>query len=45
MNEAGAVVGFAPPKSIADETFIASHPINENVVAEEFVELALEAQT
>jgi len=39
INEAGAVVGFAPPKSIAAETFIATHPIvNENMVAEEFVE-------
>jgi len=38
INEAGAVVGFAPPKSIAAETFMATHPINENMVAEEFVE-------
>jgi hypothetical protein len=38
MNEAGAVVGFAPPKSIAAETFMPAHPINENIVAEEFVE-------
>jgi hypothetical protein len=38
INEAGAVVGFAPPKSIAAETFMAAHPINENMVAEEFVE-------
>jgi len=43
MNEAGAVVGFAPPKSIAADTFMAAHPIgadanNENLVAEEFVE-------
>jgi hypothetical protein len=35
----GAVVGFAPPKSIAPEIFIATHPVvNENMVAEEFVE-------
>jgi hypothetical protein len=39
INEAGAVVGFAPPKSIAAETFMATHPIvNENMIAEEFVE-------
>jgi hypothetical protein len=43
INEAGAVVGFAPPKSIMAETFMATHPItadanNENMVAEEFVE-------
>ena len=43
INEAGAVVGFAPPKSIAAETFMATHPVgvganNENMVAEEFVE-------
>ena len=43
INEAGAVVGFAPPKSLTAETFMAGHPIvagveNENVVAEEFVE-------
>ena len=43
INEAGAVVGFAPPKSILAETFMAVHPIradanNENMVAEEFVE-------
>ena len=39
INEAGAVVGFAPPKSIAAEIFIATHPVvNENMVAEEFVE-------
>jgi hypothetical protein len=43
INDAGAVVGFAPPKSIAAETFMAAHPIiananNENMVAEEFVE-------
>ena len=38
INEAGAVVGFAPPKSILAETFMATHPINENLVVEEFVE-------
>jgi len=43
INEAGAVVGFAPPKSILAETFMATRPIiadanNENMVAEEFVE-------
>ena len=39
INEVGAVVGFAPPKSIAPETFMATHPVvNENMVAEEFVE-------
>ena len=38
INEAGAVVGFAPPKSVAAETFMATRPINENMVAEEFVE-------
>jgi len=38
INEAGAVVGFAPPKSLSAEIFMAAHPINENVVAEEFVE-------
>jgi hypothetical protein len=43
INEAGAVVGFAPPKSILAETFMAARPVgmgahNENVVAEEFVE-------
>lgn len=39
INEAGAVVGFAPPKSILAETFMATHPVvNENMVAEEFVE-------
>lgn len=39
INEAGAVVGFAPTKSIAAETFMAAHPvINENAIAEEFVE-------
>ena len=39
INEVGAVVGFAPPKSIAPEIFIATHPVvNENMVAEEFVE-------
>ena len=39
LNEAGAVVGFAPHKSIAAETFMAARPIvNENLVAEEFVE-------
>jgi hypothetical protein len=43
INENGAVVGFAPPKSIAAETFMATHPVgvganNENMVAEEFVE-------
>jgi len=43
INEAGAVVGFAPPKSIPAETFMAARPIiadanNENLVAEEFVE-------
>lgn len=39
INEAGAVVGFAPPKSILVETFMAAHPVvNENMVVEEFVE-------
>jgi hypothetical protein len=39
INEGGAVVGFAPTKSIAAETFMAAHPVgNENLVAEEFVE-------
>jgi hypothetical protein len=39
INEFGAVVGFAPPKSILAETFMATHPVvNENMVAEEFVE-------
>lgn len=43
INEAGAVVGFAPPKSILAETFMAARPVgmganNENMVAEEFVE-------
>jgi hypothetical protein len=39
LNEAGAVVGFAPSKSIAAETFMAARPVvNENLVAEEFVE-------
>ena len=39
LNEEGVVVGFAPPKSIAPEIFIATHPVvNENMVAEEFVE-------
>ena len=39
INEAGAVVGFAPPKSIAVETFMAARPVvNENIIAEEFVE-------
>jgi len=43
INEAGVVVGFAPPKSILAETFMATRPIiadanNENIVAEEFVE-------
>jgi hypothetical protein len=37
------VVGFAPPKSIPSDTFMAAHPIgaganDENMVAEEFVE-------
>ena len=43
INEAGAVVGFAPPKSLTAETFMAARPLvagveNENLVAEEFVE-------
>ena len=39
LNGAGAVVGFAPSKSIAAETFMAARPVvNENLVAEEFVE-------
>jgi len=39
INDMGAVVGFAPPKSISAETFIATHPVVcENLVAEEFVE-------
>ncbi len=39
INEAGVVVAFAPPKSISAEAFIATHPVvNENIVAEEFVE-------
>lgn len=43
INEAGAVVGFAPPKSLSAEAFMAAYPVgmdakNENIVAEEFVE-------
>lgn len=39
LNDAGWVVGFAPPKSVKLNTFIDSHPTRtENIVAEEFVE-------
>lgn len=39
INENGAVVGFAPPKSVVADTFMATHQVvNENIVAEEFVE-------
>lgn len=39
MNDVGAVVAFAPPKSVSVDTFMDSHPTrSENIVAEEFVE-------
>jgi len=38
MNDAGSVVAFAPPKSINANTFMESHPVDENIIAEEFVE-------
>ena len=39
MNDTGAVVAFAPPKSVSADTFMDSHPTrSENIVAEEFVE-------
>jgi hypothetical protein len=38
INDAGAVVAFAPPKSVNATTFMESHPVDENIIAEEFVE-------
>jgi hypothetical protein len=39
INDAGAVVAFAPPKSVSADIFLDSHPTrSENIVAEEFVE-------